>query len=78
MSGPTDKQRAAERAGRRSRIVSTLAAALPALDADSAMSLLEQAKADRGIPLRELDEYLAAHPGAFPPPIRSALRPFSV
>lgn len=62
--GTRDKRRAEERAGRRARIAGVLTAALPGLDAEAVPLLLEQAGADRGIPMRELDEHLAARPDA--------------
>lgn len=59
-----DEHRAAERAERRIRVIGTLTSALPGLDAEAAAAALEKASADRGIPMRELDEHLAARPDA--------------
>lgn len=64
MSKARDQRRAAERSERRDRIADALTEAMPGLDAEAARKLLERLGADRGIPLRELDEHLAGHPDA--------------
>jgi hypothetical protein len=59
-----DERRAAERAERRARLTGVLTAALPGLDAEAVPLLLEQARADCGIPMRELGEHLATRADA--------------
>ena len=59
-----DERRAAERAERGAGVAGALTAALPGLDAEAASAVLQQARADRGVALRELDEHLAARPDA--------------
>jgi hypothetical protein len=63
-AGGAARRRAEERQERRERIIAALAITLPELDAEEAAAALRALGADRGIPLRELDEHLAAHPGA--------------
>lgn len=65
MSGGTrDQRRAEERHERCVRITNALTTALPGLDTEAASAALQQAQADHGIVLRELDEHLAVHPDA--------------
>jgi hypothetical protein len=59
-----NERRVAERAGRRARVDGALAATLPGLNAEAVSAALQQARADRGNALRELDEHLAACPDA--------------
>ena len=66
MSGyPTREElRTAERAGRRSRVVAALTAALPDLDVDASWAAVVAARADAGNALRQLDEHLRTRPDA--------------
>ncbi|MFJ9372424.1 hypothetical protein [Streptomyces sp. NPDC101455] len=64
MSRTRDERRAAERHDRRTRVTSALTTALPELDDETAATALQQAGAERGIPLRDLDEHLALHSDA--------------
>jgi hypothetical protein len=64
VSRVRDERRAGERQERRERIIAALATALPELGGQEAAAALHTLGADRGIPLRELDEHLAAHPDA--------------
>jgi hypothetical protein len=51
-------------AQRQARILEVLTAALPGLAEDDACVVLTRLRADRGIPLRQLDKHLADHPDA--------------
>jgi hypothetical protein len=53
-----------ERQARRTRVIAALIASLPDLTEATAAVVLQSIGADRGIPLRRLDEHLAAHPDA--------------
>ncbi len=64
MSCKRDEFRAQERQARRGRITSVLTTVLPALTEAEAAGVLTSVRAGRGIPLRDLDEYLAAHSDA--------------
>ncbi|WP_326830041.1 hypothetical protein OIE13_12625 [Streptosporangium sp. NBC_01810] len=64
MSRTRDERRVAERHERRVRIINALTTRLPDLDAEAASDALLQARAERGVAQRELDEHLAAHPDA--------------
>ena len=64
MSRKRDELRARERLGRRARITGGLTSTFPALSGGEAAAMLTSLRADRGIPLRDLDEHLTAHPDA--------------
>jgi hypothetical protein len=64
VSRKRDELRAQERQARRARITDVLTTALPALTEAEAATVLTSLRADRGIPLRDLDEHLATHPDA--------------
>ncbi len=60
MSRLRDELLAHERQARRSLIITVLTETLPGLAEDDAATVLTALRADRGIPLRQLDEHLAA------------------
>jgi hypothetical protein len=64
VSRGRDQLRAEERQARRKRIIIAVTGSLPGLGEAAAAEALTSLRADRGIPLRELDEHLAAHPDA--------------
>lgn len=64
MSRKRDELRAQERQARRTRITGVLTSAFPAFPEGEVAAMLASLRADRGIPLRDLDEHLAAHPDA--------------
>jgi hypothetical protein len=64
VSRKRDELRAQKRQARRTRITGVLTSTFPALPGGEAAAMLTSLRADRGIPLRDLDEHLAAHPDA--------------
>ena len=64
MSRATDLRRAEQRHAARMAVAVALRTTLPALSDDDVFALLENIKADKGIPLNELASHLAACPDA--------------
>src|SRR5664280_1854796 len=64
VSRDRDDLRAQERQVRRTRILTVLTATLPGLAEQDAGAVLTSLRADRGTPLRVLDEHLGDHPDA--------------
>lgn len=64
MSQQRTRLRDEERQARCTRVIATLTATLPTLSEAEANAVLRSIRADRGIPLRRLDEHLATHPDA--------------
>src|SRR5450759_5102842 len=64
VSRDRDDLRAQERQVRRTRILTVLTATLPGLAEQDAGAVLTSLRADRGIPLRVIDEHLGDHPDA--------------